>query len=209
MGQLFWLSPNFRVFAWQKPRKLRNFEKWAYFSRRNLKNGYPFLPKSPLKMGRGFEAREAHPCPTQIWVPPGSQVFFPFFSSLFFLFFSLSSFNFLSSFSLFFPLSPLWVTGPGRPRTKRPMWRSPKRHNGQSAYEDYYDRQCGTPLHCYFFSIYTEVTVLLLWSSSNATLEYPHRYSNRVAMWVLHGNCRATSQEQHGYFSVGTNAVTV
>ena len=29
------------------------------------------MPKSPLKMGRGFEARAAHPCPTQIWVPPG------------------------------------------------------------------------------------------------------------------------------------------
>ena len=25
-------------------------------------------------MGMGFEARAAHPCPTQIWVPPGSQV---------------------------------------------------------------------------------------------------------------------------------------
>ena len=47
------------------------FEKWAYFSRKNLKNGYPFLPKSLLKMGRGFEARAAHPCPTQIWVPSG------------------------------------------------------------------------------------------------------------------------------------------
>ena len=29
-----------------------------------------FCIKSPLKMGRGFEARSAHPCPTQIWVPP-------------------------------------------------------------------------------------------------------------------------------------------
>ena len=56
---------------------------------------------------------------------------------------------------------------------------------------------------------YTEVTVLLLWSSSSATLEYPRRYSNRVAVWVLHGNSRVTSQEQHGYFSVGTSAVTV
>ena len=34
---------------------------------------------------------------------------------------------FLSSFFL-------WVTGPGWPRTKRPMWRSPKRHNSQSTY---------------------------------------------------------------------------
>ena len=53
MGQLFWLSPNFWVFT------------------KNCENGYPFLPKSPLKMGRGFEAQVAHPCPTQIWVPPG------------------------------------------------------------------------------------------------------------------------------------------
>ena len=63
-----------------------------------------------------------------------SQVFF--FSCLLFfpfLFFLLLSF-FLSSFSLFFPLSSLWATGPDRLRSKRPMWRSPKRHNGQSAY---------------------------------------------------------------------------
>ena len=72
MGQLFWLSPNFRIFAWRKnPENCEVFEKWAYFSRKILKNGYPFLPKSPLNMGRGFEARAAHPCPTQIWVPPG------------------------------------------------------------------------------------------------------------------------------------------
>ena len=45
-------------------------EKWAYFSRKILKDGYPFLQKSPLKMGRGFEAQAAHPCPAQIWVPP-------------------------------------------------------------------------------------------------------------------------------------------
>ena len=61
-------------------------------------------------------------------------------------------------------------------------------------------------------STYTEATVLLLWSSSNATLEYPrrypHRFSNRVAVWVLHGNSRVISQEQHDYFSVGTSAVT-
>ena len=42
------------------------FEKWAYFSRKILKNGYPFLPKSLLKMGRGFEARAAHLGPVQL-----------------------------------------------------------------------------------------------------------------------------------------------
>ena len=40
-------------------------------------------------------------------------------------------------------------------------------------------------------------------SNPNATLECPCRYSNRVAVWVLHGNSRVTSQEQPGYFSVG------
>ena len=75
--------------------------------------------------------------------------------------------------------------------------------------EDYYGRRCGILLHSSCTGTFTEVTVLLLWSSSNATLEYPRRYSNRVAVWVLHGNGRVTSQEQHFYFSVGTSAVTV
>ena len=53
--------------------------------------------------------------------PYRSQVFFPFFSSLFsFSFPSPSSFLF-PPFSLFCPLSSLWVTGPGRPGTKLPM----------------------------------------------------------------------------------------
>ena len=64
-------------------------------------------------------------------------------------------------------------------------------------------------IHGYCTSIYTEVIVLLVSSSSNATLEYPRRYSKREAVRVLHGNGRVTSQEQHGYFSVGTNTVTV
>ena len=75
--------------------------------------------------------------------------------------------------------------------------------------QDYYGRRCGTLLHSYCTGTYTEVTVLLLWGSSNATLEYPRRYSNRVAVWVLHGNSRVTSKEQHCYFSVDTSAVTV
>ena len=64
MCQPFWLNPNFR----EKNREI--FEKWAYFSRKILENGYTFLSKSPLKMGMDFEAWAAHPCPTQIWVPP-------------------------------------------------------------------------------------------------------------------------------------------
>ena len=48
-----------------EPKNHKIFEIWAYFSRKIFKNGYPFLPKSPLKMGNGFEARAAYPCPTQ------------------------------------------------------------------------------------------------------------------------------------------------
>ena len=59
----------------ENPENREIFEKWAYFSRKILKNGYPFLPKTPLKIGRGFEARAAHPCPTQIWVPPPETIF--------------------------------------------------------------------------------------------------------------------------------------
>ena len=77
MGQLFWMSTKFAIlgfFAMRKPQKSQNVwkigQKWPYFSRKILKNGYPFWPNSPLKMGMGFEAWAAHPCPTQIWVPP-------------------------------------------------------------------------------------------------------------------------------------------
>ena len=69
-GSTFLTEPKFLGFRMAKTPKITIFFKWAYFSRKILKNGYPFLPKSPLKMGRGFEARAAHPCPTQIWVPP-------------------------------------------------------------------------------------------------------------------------------------------
>ena len=75
--------------------------------------------------------------------------------------------------------------------------------------QDYYCQRCGTLLHSYCTITYTKVTVLLLWSSSNATLEYPRRYSNKVSVWELHGNSRVTSQDQPCYFSVGTSAVTV
>ena len=67
-AQIFGLSHG------KNPENQEIFVKWAYFSRKNLKNGYPFLSKSPLKMGRGFGARAAHPCPTQIWDPPPPRV---------------------------------------------------------------------------------------------------------------------------------------
>ena len=71
-GSTFLTEPKFSSFRMAKtPQNCEIFEKWAYFSRKLLKNGYPFVPKSPLKMGKGFEAQAAHPCPTQIWVPPG------------------------------------------------------------------------------------------------------------------------------------------
>ena len=71
-GSTFLTEPKFSGFSHgENPGNREFFEKWAYISRKILKNGYPFLPKSPLKMGKGFEARAAHPCPTQIWVPPG------------------------------------------------------------------------------------------------------------------------------------------
>ena len=54
--------------------------------------------------------------------------------------------------------------------------------------QDYYGRRCSALLHSYCTGTFTEVTVLLLWSSSNATFEYLCRYYNRVAVWVLHGN---------------------
>ena len=67
MGQLFLIEHKFLCFRMAKNQKNGEiFEKCAYFSRKILKNGYPFLPKSPLGMDSGFEDRAAHPCPTQI-----------------------------------------------------------------------------------------------------------------------------------------------
>ena len=74
-GSMFFLTePKFLGFRMAKTPKITKFLKnGPIFQEKNLENGYPFLPKSPLKMGRGFEAREAHPCPTQIWVTPRGQ----------------------------------------------------------------------------------------------------------------------------------------
>ena len=68
-GFNFLTKPKFWGFRMAKtPENRKSFEKRAYFSRKILNNGYPFLPKWPLKMGRGFEARAAHPCPNQIYI---------------------------------------------------------------------------------------------------------------------------------------------
>ena len=56
MDLFFQQFKNFRVFAWHfqnflvfAMRTPKNFEKWAYISRKILKNRYLFLPKWPLK----------------------------------------------------------------------------------------------------------------------------------------------------------------
>ena len=59
-GSTFLTEPKFLDFHMAKNPKIMKFlKKWPYFSRKILKNGYPFLPKSPFKMGRGFEAQAA------------------------------------------------------------------------------------------------------------------------------------------------------
>ena len=64
-GSTFLTEPKFSGFRMAKTLKIVKFLKnGPIFQEKILKNGYPFLPKSPLKMGRGFEARAAHPCPT-------------------------------------------------------------------------------------------------------------------------------------------------
>ena len=71
MDPIFWLSSNFRVFAWWKPWKIIKFGKnWPIFSRKILNNGYPFQPKWPLKMGRVFETQAAPPLQTKSEYPP-------------------------------------------------------------------------------------------------------------------------------------------
>ena len=64
MGPIFWLSPNFQVFTWWNPENRKICEK-CRACKKNPQQWYPFLPKLPLKTGRGFEARAAHPCPTE------------------------------------------------------------------------------------------------------------------------------------------------
>ena len=72
MGQLSdWAQIFVRVFAWWKPRKSRKFWKMGlFFKKKSLKMGTLPAKINLTDGGRGFEARAAHPCPTQIWVPP-------------------------------------------------------------------------------------------------------------------------------------------
>ena len=48
----------------------QNCEKRASILRNIPQKGYLLLPKWSSKIGRGFEARAAHPRPNQIWVAP-------------------------------------------------------------------------------------------------------------------------------------------
>ena len=73
-----------------------------------------------------------------------------------------------------------------------------------STQQDYYGRRCGTLFHSYCTGTYTEGTVLLLWGNFAVTMQYSHSYSV-----VLQGSIGATAKKQHGYFSVGTSAITV
>ena len=68
LGSTFLSDPQISRFWGFKPgpENREILEKQAYFSRKILKHGCPFRQKSPLKMGMGFEAPAAHPCPTQI-----------------------------------------------------------------------------------------------------------------------------------------------
>ena len=76
-GSTFMTDPKFSGFRMAKTPKIVKFLKNGnIFQEKILKNGYPFLPKSHVKMGRGFEARAAHPCPTQIWVPPRDAILY-------------------------------------------------------------------------------------------------------------------------------------
>ena len=68
MGPIFCKNIPKHGFVFSKISQI--FKKWTHILRKMPKKGYLFLPKWPLKMGRGFEAEAAHPCPNQIWVSP-------------------------------------------------------------------------------------------------------------------------------------------
>ena len=63
--------------------------------------------------------------------------------------------------------------------------------------------------YCTVTALNTEVTMLVFLASSTVIIWYLHSYSVGVPAWVLQGNSRATLEEQHSYFCVGTSTVTV
>ena len=79
-GSTFLTEPKFLGFGnGENPENHKIFEKWAYFSRKILKNGYPSLPKSPLKIGRGLrlqwhtpvQLKSEYPSPWLVTTPWG------------------------------------------------------------------------------------------------------------------------------------------
>ena len=65
-GSTFLTEPKFSGFRRAKTPKIAKFLKnGPIFQEKSLKMG-TLSAKITLKMGRGFEARAAHPCPTQI-----------------------------------------------------------------------------------------------------------------------------------------------
>ena len=66
-GSTFLTEPQI---TWFTPKITKFLKNMPIFEGKSLK-WLPFLAKITLKDGYGFETRAAHPCPTQIWVPPG------------------------------------------------------------------------------------------------------------------------------------------
>ena len=70
MGLIFYKIICKHGFIFPKFSSPENYEKWTYILRIIPENGCLFLPKSPLKIGRGFDAQTEHPRQNQIQVPP-------------------------------------------------------------------------------------------------------------------------------------------
>ena len=87
--------------------------------------------------------------------------------------------DFLSSKSDFWIFYVQMQTFPGNELSKFPTF---SHHCKTLTQQDYCDPQYGTLLHSDCTGTYTDVEVLLLWSSSTVTVAYPRRYSNRVAV---------------------------
>ena len=71
-GSTFLTEPKFSGFSHsENPENREIFENWTNFSRKILKNGYPFLPKSPLKWVGVLRLERHTPVQLNFWVPPG------------------------------------------------------------------------------------------------------------------------------------------
>ena len=71
---------NGKLFKLINTHNINIFVKWAYFSKKKSlgpNDEYPFCPKWPLKMSRGFEARAVHPVQTKSEYTWGSAPWTP------------------------------------------------------------------------------------------------------------------------------------